>query len=330
MTAQLLAPRARQRPALPPRATIPRRAAPALPSFEVTGPAGAPLVIALGGISASCHVVATPGDPSPGWWECVVGPGGAVDTRRWRVLGVDFLDGGRAADGRPARTVTTHDQADALARVLDAAGVECARLVIGASYGGMVALAFGARHAARAEGLVVISAAHESHPMSTGLRAFQRRIVELGLDTGRPNDGMILARAVAMTTYRTAREFGERFRDSVPGQAEGRIVFPVESYLEAAGKRFAAWCPPERFLALSLSSDLHRVDPAALQVPSVLIAEEGDTLVPEEQIIELAGRIAAPHRYVHLTTIYGHDAFLTDSATINPILTSALDGPPPA
>jgi homoserine O-acetyltransferase len=103
----------------------------------------------------------------------------------------------------------------------------------------------------------------------------------------------------------------------------------VESYLEAAGKRFAAWCPPERFLALSLSSDLHRVDPAAVRVPAVLIAEEGDTLVPEEQIVELAEKLAAPHRYVHLPTIYGHDAFLTDSATINPILSSALDGPPP-
>jgi len=318
VTAQLLAPRARQRPALPPRATIPRRAAPALPSFEVTGPAGAPLVIALGGISASCHVVATPGDPSPGWWECVVGPGGAVDTRRWRVLGVDFLDGGRAADGRPARTVTTHDQADALAAVLDAIGETRAHAVIGASYGGMVALAFAERYPERLGRLIVLSAAHESHPMSTGLRTLQRRIVELGLDTGRAADALALARGVAMTTYRTAREFGERF-----APAAG---FEVERYLEHAGQRFAATYPPERFLALSLSADLHRVDPAAIRVPSVFVAAEGDTLVPESQIAELATRAGGPRRFVRLATRYGHDAFLTEPTQVGRILAAALRG----
>jgi homoserine O-acetyltransferase len=164
--------------------------------------------------------------------------------------------------------------------------------------------------------------------MSTGLRAFQRRIVELGLETGRGTDGMILARGVAMTTYRTAREFAIRFRDSVPEEIDGRMVFPVESYLEAAGKRFAAWCPPERFLALSLSSDLHHVDPAAVRVPAVLVAEEGDTLVPEEQVVDLSARLGAPNTLVRLPTMHGHDAFLTDPDTINPILSAALSGDP--
>jgi homoserine O-acetyltransferase len=297
--------------------------------YELTGPENAPLVIVLGGISASRHMAPNEIDGAAGWWEGSVGPGKGIDPTRYRLLGVDYIDGGRGADGRPLRLVTTHDQADAIADLHQRLRLPRAHAVVGASYGGMVTLAFAEKHGDLTERIVVIGAAHESHPMSTGLRAFQRRIVELGLDTGRADDGMILARAVAMTTYRTAREFGERFRDSAPVRTDGRVVFPVESYLEAAGKRFAAWCPPERFLALTLTSDLHRLDPAAVRVPSVLIAEEGDTLVPEEQIVELAEKLAAPHRYVHLPTIYGHDAFLTDSATINPILSSALDGPPP-
>ena len=297
--------------------------------YELTGPENAPLVIVLGGISASHHIAPNEIDGAAGWWGGSVGPDKGIDTRRYRLLGVDYVDGGRGSDGRPLHIVTTHDQADAVAELHERLRLPRAHAVVGASYGGMVTLAFAEKHGDLTDRIVVVGAAHESHPMSTGLRAFQRRIVEFGLDTDRPTDGMILARAVAMTTYRTAREFGERFRDSVPERSDGRVVFPVESYLEAAGKRFAAWCPPERFLALSLSSDLHRVDPAAVRVPAVLIAEEGDTLVPEEQIVELASRIAAPHRFVHLPTVYGHDAFLTDSATINPILSSALDGPPP-
>ena len=62
------------------------------------------------------------------------------------MLGFDFLDGGRGSDGRPERIVTTHDQADALARVLDEIGVERIQAFVGASYGGMVALAFAERY----------------------------------------------------------------------------------------------------------------------------------------------------------------------------------------
>ncbi len=298
--------------------------------YELTGPERAPLVIVLGGISASRHITPNEIDGAAGWWQGSVGPGKGIDTRAFRLLGVDYLDGGRGDDGRPLRTITTHDQAAAIAELHESLGLPRAHAVVGASYGGMVTLAFAEDHPDRVGRIVVIGAAHESHPMSTGLRAFQRRIVEMGLDTGRATEGMVLARAVAMTTYRTAREFGERFRDSVPEHIDGRIVFPVESYLEAAGKRFAAWCPPERFLALSLSSDLHHVNPETIAVPAVLIAEEGDTLVPEEQLVELAARFGAPHVLVRLPTVHGHDAFLTDSDTINPILAAALAGDPPA
>ena len=67
--------------------------------FEIVGPETAPVILALGGISADRNVCG-------GWWNRIAGPGCALDTDTQRVLGVDFLDGGRAADGRPERTVT--------------------------------------------------------------------------------------------------------------------------------------------------------------------------------------------------------------------------------
>src|SRR5205085_3496832 len=263
----------------------PQPAAPVVPNYELVGPPGAPVVVALGGISASRHVcesaVAEGGEP--GWWEGVVGRGKAVDTAHFRVLGIDWLDGGRASDGRPARAVTTHDQADALAATLDHLGIARAHAVVGASYGGMVALAFAERYPERVERLVVISAAHETHPVSTALRAVQRRVVELGLETGRARDAMTLARALAMTTYRGSREFVERF-DARPEHVDGgSATFPVESYLLHHGEKFAVSWRPERFLALSLSADLHRVEPAAVRVPATLVAAEGDAIVPGEQ-----------------------------------------------
>ena len=82
------------------------------PSWELSGPPGAPVIVVLGGISASRHVTATTNDTSDGWWQLLVGPAAAVDTRRFRVLGIDWL-------APEQGSISTHDQADALLAVLD-------------------------------------------------------------------------------------------------------------------------------------------------------------------------------------------------------------------
>lgn len=291
-----------------------------LPTHELQGRDGAPVVAVLGGISATRHVASSDSDRSVGWWEPVVGDGRAIDSSRHRVLGVDWLDGGRDSRGRPARVVTTRDQAHALAARLDALGVDRLRAIVGASYGGMVALAFAAAYPARVERLVVISAAHESTPMSTALRALQRQVVELGLATGRGRDALRIARGIAMTTYRTAEEFAERF--PLPDGADNG--FEVERYLAHAGRKFAAAFTPERFLALSLSADLHRVEPPAVRTPATIVAADGDTLVPRAQLVALAEGLGAPARLVRLATRHGHDAFLADPERIGDIITTAL------
>jgi homoserine O-acetyltransferase len=263
-------------------------------------------------------------DAAPGWWEDIVGDGRGIDTRRFRVLGVDFSDGGRARDGRPARTVTTHDQARAIAEALDAIGVEQVHAVVGASYGGMVALAFAEAYPHRLERLVAISAPHETHPMSTALRTVQRRIVELGLATGETREAMSIARGLAMTTYRSREEFAERFDSAPVEQWPASATFPVEGYLRAHGERFASRWTAERFLALSLSADLHRVDPAAIRVPSTIVAAEGDAIVPRVQLEALVSRLAGPAQLVDLPSTRGHDAFLTEPAALGRILDRAL------
>jgi homoserine O-acetyltransferase len=201
-----------------------------------------------------------------------------------------------------------------IAAALDDAGIDRAHAVIGASYGGMVALAFAERYPDKLERLIVIGAAHRPHPLTTAHRVIQRRIVELGLETGRGRDALVLARELAMTTYRSAREFAQRF--SSPDD--------VESYLKHHGEKFAARFTPERFLALSLSGDLHAVDPSRIHTPTVLIAAEGDTNVPREQTEELARLLGGPSRIVDLPSIHGHDAFLTEPDALGRILESSL------
>lgn len=295
--------------------------------YELSGASDAPIVLALGGISATRHVVRTEHDPSPAWWDGIGGQGRVLDPRRRRVLGVDFLDGGCNEGGTPTRAVTTHEQAAAIVGLLDALGVAQLDAVIGASYGGMVALALAERWPERVRRLVVISAAHEAYPMSTALRALQRATVALGLRTGEATEAMIVARGLAMTTYRSAREFAERFP---AGACESRAEaathgFDVERYLRHAGERFAEHMTPARFLALSLSADLHRVTPAQVSVPTALIAAQGDTLVPPSQMRELAARLPNLLGFHTLRSRRGHDAFLTETGRLSRLLTTILD-----
>ena len=297
-----------------------------LPAFEVTGPPDAPAVVTLGGISADRHVSLRDDGTSPGWWHGVAGPGRAIDTDAFRLIGVDFVDGGERADGRPERAVTMNDQADALAAVLDDLGIQRLHALVGASFGGMVSLAFAERYPERLERLVVIGAAHRTHPMTIALKAIQRQIVELGLDSGRARDAMVLARALAITTFRSAQEFDRRFRGEPERRDSWAPVFPVESYLLHQGEKLARRFTPARFLALSLAGDLLDVDPSRITARTTLVPIEGDRNVPRELVDELAAKIAGSCAVVELPSKVGHDGFLTETDAVGRILRAALEG----
>ena len=269
------------------------------------------IVGALGGISAHRQV-----SGAEGWWSELAGPGKALDTDQHRVVGIDWLES--PASG----VVTTADQADHLARELDRAGVDRLDLLFGSSFGGNVALWFAARYPARVARLVIIGAAHRTHPMATALRSLQRRVVELGLGTGRGADALAIARGIAMTTYRTAEEFAGRF-DTRPDTTG---AFPVEGYLRHHGTQYAARSTPERFLALSLALDLHDVDPASISTLTFLIAFTGDAIAPPWQMAELRDRLAGPAELVVLPGRHGHDSFLKASEEYVALLGAQFQG----
>ncbi len=292
--------------------------------YEVLGPASAPATVVLGGISAGRHLAPTITDPRRGWWPGVVGNGGALDPARRRLVGIDYLGGGTGT--QLLRPVTTRDQARALAAVLDDLGIEAASLV-GASYGGMVALAFAELFPARVARLAVLCAAHRTHPMATALRSLQRSAASLGADAGLAARGVAQARALAMTTYRSAAEFEQRFAWAplTPGEPGGSPArFPVEDYLDARGADFVRRFDPARFLALSESIDLHRASPAALPPHTLLVSFDTDFLVPPWLVAELAAESGVAPRHVTIPSLYGHDAFLKEAARVSSLLESFL------
>ena len=148
--------------------------------------------------------------------------------------------------------------------------------------------------------------------------------MRLGIEAGRPKEGMKLARELAMTTYRTAEEFADRF--ALEETATSPSQFDICDYLGSRGDAFAELMDAERFLALSESIDLHRVEPEAITTPTLLMSAISDQLAPLTDMRELRDRLGGPSELFTFTSLYGHDAFLKEYDAMSPRLAEFCGG----
>lgn len=322
-------------------------------------------VLILTGMSPGAHVASHPDDPTPGWWEDMVGPGKPIDTRRWFVICVNSLGSCRGSTG-PASTrpgteqpyrldfpeLSLEDVAISAGTVVNRLGVERLRCLVGPSMGGMSALAYALNVPGAAEHLLLVSTAPHSLPFSIAIRSLQRELIRSDPNWNHghydeaswPATGMMLARKLGMTTYRSAREWRQRFgrsrsnadeRDPQPFAPE----FAVESYLAYQAQRFVTGFDPNCYLYLSRAMDWFDVADyggsvaaglARVQARSALvIGVETDLLFPLEQQEEIAEGLrdgGVPTRFVALPSIQGHDAFLVDHARFGPVIADYLAG----
>ncbi|MEO5774172.1 MAG: alpha/beta fold hydrolase [Sphingomicrobium sp.] len=281
------------------------------------GPDGAPLLVVLGGISGNRHACANE-DGRSGWWSSIFGPRGPVGHGEFRVLGIDFV-----ADAEGAFAPTTLDQAAIIRDALGVIGEGDPYALIGASYGGMVSLAYAQKYRPSSK-LVIFGAGAEPHASATAARTLQRQVVALAKAAGKAEEGLAIARAMGMTTYRTQREFGERFKGGIESSDPLSSSEPW-GYLSARGKAFINVMSPERFLSLSASIDRHQVDPAAISNETLVIACTEDQVAPLQQCAELAAKLGGETRFRVIQSIYGHDSFLTEPERVGALIREFLD-----
>ncbi|HXA99401.1 MAG TPA: homoserine O-succinyltransferase [Steroidobacteraceae bacterium] len=293
-------------------------------AFRLMGNARGPVIAVLGGISAHRIVSGAPGE---GWWPEMVGPGLGVDTREYRVLGIDYLGGwGKSstpASGGRFPPISSYDQAGALSLIVRHLGLGSLHAIVGASYGGMVALCFAERYPDQVQHIVVLSAADKAQVLSTAWRSVQRQIVREAIARGDGAAGLKLARALAMASYRSNVEFSIRF-GGAPTRTADRFRFPIEDYLFARGDDYVQKYRAESFLTLSESIDLHQMDATQVHTPATLIAVREDQLVPFSDMQALSARLNGPRQLIEINSIFGHDAFLKEGAALTPIIKHAL------
>jgi len=243
-------------------------------------------ILLFTGLSPSAHAASSAEDPSPGWWERMIGPGKAIDTDQYFVVCVNSLGSCFGSSG-PASI----DPATGLAYRLDfpdlsvediarggyeavrSLGIRRLSAVIGASLGGMVVLAFAAQFSGFAQRVISISGSAAASPFAIALRTTQRDAIltdpdwQDGQYSGdvRPATGMKIARKLGTLTYRSAAEwkhrFGRRpasdrrFETLSPGRAHFPAEFAIQDYLNAQAEKFVSVFDPNCYLYLSRAID---------------------------------------------------------------------------
>jgi homoserine O-acetyltransferase/O-succinyltransferase len=306
----------------------------------------------LTGLSPSAHAAANAEDPSPGWWEEMIGPGKYIDTDRWYVICANTLGSCKGstgpasinrATGQPYRlefpALTLEDVANASHALVSGLGIERLACLVGNSMGGMSGLAYLVLHPGSVRAHISISTAPQAQPFAIAIRSLQREAIRLDPnwkqgyydDEHYPEAGMSIARKLGVITYRSAMEWVGRFArirlDSDEREEDPFAVeFQIESYLAAHARRFVRSFDPNSYLYLSRASDWFDIAEhgggnvaatlAAIRIERALvIGVETDILFPlpqQEQIAEGLTAGGATVDFIALDSPQGHDAFLVD------------------
>jgi len=317
------------------------------------------------GLSPPAHAAASPADPSPGWWEGMVGAGLAIDTERLFVICVNSLGScfgstGPAstdpATGQPYRLsfpdLSIEDIARAGFETVRSLGIERLDTVMGPSLGGMVVLAYAALFPGAARRLVCISGTAAAAPFAIALRSIQRETItsDPAWANGNygperpPATGQRIARKLGTVTYRSAAEWQQRFgrepiRADMKHAGPFASEFAVQGYLETLAQRFVSAFDANCYLYISRAMDRFDLtahgDPVALLRRAALeralvIGVQTDLLFSLSEQRAVAGHLESAGvstRFAPLPCIEGHDAFLVDLATFGREIGSFLNGP---
>ena len=286
-----------------------------------------------------CHALS--GDSHAiGWWERLVGPGKAIDTNQYFVIGTNSLGGCQGStgpsslDGEGKRygsrfpMITVGDMVEVQMRLVNALGIDTLHAVAGGSMGGMQALEWTMRKpgAVRKAFITASCAAHSAMQISfneVGRQAVMRDPRWCGGDyaaDAQPADGLAVARMIGHISFLSEASFDAKFGRRLQGKKGFDYTFgkefQIESYLSYQGDKFTHRFDANSFLYLSRAIDYYeRQGLEGSKSEYLFLSFTSDWLYPSHQSESMdamakAAGCASTHEVIDLP--YGHDAFLLD------------------
>ncbi len=236
-------------------------------------------------------------EKSAGWWDNMIGPGKAVDTNHFFVIGVNNLGScfgstgpmhvnpdTQSTYGADFPVVTVEDWVNAQALLMDKLGISTLAAVMGGSLGGMQALSWTLQFPTRLRHAVVVASAPNLTAENIAFNEVARRAIVTDPDFHEghfyqhgvvPKRGLRIARMIGHITYLSDdvmnAKFGRQLKQTLGlGGAKDttdaynyttqEVEFQIESYLRHQGDKFAEYFDANTYLLITRALDYF--DPA--------------------------------------------------------------------
>jgi homoserine O-acetyltransferase len=284
-----------------------------------------------------CHALS--GDSHAiGWWDRIVGPGKAIDTDQYFVIGTNALGGCQGTSGPGTLDasgqrlgsrfplVTMGDMVEVQKRLVSQLGIDRLHAVAGGSMGGMQALEWTKRGSVAKCWMTASCRAHSA--MQIGINEAGRQAIlrepqwcggDFAVGEG-PADGLSVARMIGHISYLSEASFGNKFgrglQDKDAFDYNLGIEFQVESYLSYQGDKFTKRFDAGSYMVLTRAIDYYDcADLAGSDSEYLFTSFTSDWLYPTHQSVELEQMAVDAGRRVLRAEIdlpFGHDSFLLD------------------
>ncbi|MGZ5038310.1 MAG: homoserine O-succinyltransferase MetX [Usitatibacter sp.] len=316
-------------------------------------------------LSGSHHVAGFYADDPKkiGWWDNLIGPGKAIDTDRFFVIGVNNVGGchgstGPAsidrATGKPYGAafpvVTVEDWVVSQARLMDRLGIAKLAGAIGGSLGGMQALQWTLSFPDRIRHAFVIAAAPRLSTQNIAFNDVARQAIVSDPDfhggnfyahNAVPARGLKLARMLGHITYLSEDMLMEKFGRVLKRSELGfnyDVEFEIESYLRYQGDKFAQVFDANTYLLMTKALDYF--DPAkesggnlaralsAARAGFFVASFKSDWRFPPQRSREIVKALVASKKavtYAEIDAPHGHDAFLLDDLRYHSLIAAYVD-----
>jgi homoserine O-acetyltransferase len=320
-------------------------------------------VLILHALSGNAHAAGynQPGERQPGWWDIMIGPGKAFDTREYFVICSNVIGGCKGSTGpssinpqtgRPYGLtfpiVTIHDMVNAQKMLIDHLGIEQLLCVVGGSMGGMQALQWVVSYPDRVRLAIPIASTSKLSTQAIAFDEVGRQAIQSdphwkeGDYYGKPipRRGLAIARMIGHITYLSERsmhqKFGRKLQDKTQYGYDFLADFQVESYLRYKGDHFVDRFDANSYLYISKAMDYFdlaqphgTLEQALANVLAkfLVISFSSDWLFPSYQskeIVSALRRVGAEAIYTEIQTDYGHDAFLLESVQLSSLISNFL------
>lgn len=343
-----------------------RRFGPLTLAYEAYGelsPAKDNAILILHALSGDAHAAGFNHhhERQPGWWDIMIGPGKAFDTRKYFVICSNVIGGCKGSTGpssidpqtgRPYALnfplVTIHDMVNAQRVLIDHLGIEQLLCVVGGSMGGMQVLQWVVSYPERIRLAIPIATTSKLSSQGIAFNEVGRQAIQSdphwreGDYYGKPipRRGLAIARMIGHITYLSEKsmhqKFGRKLQDKTEYGYDFRTDFQVESYLRYKGDHFVDRFDANSYLYISKAMDYFDLAQpygnleqafAKVKAKFLVISFSSDWLFPSYQskeIVSACRRVGAEAIYTEIQTDYGHDAFLLESEQLTSLITNFL------